>query len=642
MKSACDFWLSRLKTATDGTLVAPNEYSPEHGPHEDGTSFAQQLIWDLFTNTIKASQVLNVDASYRSTLQTKLSQLDPGMHIGSWGQLREWKYTNDDPADTHRHQSYAICLYPGQQLLPLSRPDLAQAITVSLDHRGDGGDGGNGYGWDHAWKIALRARLFDGNHSYVLLQKLFTDGDFANNLFDIYGGSVFQIDANYGTMAGMAEMLLQSHAGFIHLLPALPDAWSTGSATGLCAQGAFVVGMNWSQKWITTATITSKLGGSCVVKNPLFQTGNFTLTANGSAVSYTLNGDTITFSTTAGTTYTITATGGAPTPTPTPVATPIPAGTNAVLNKTATANAYWDVQTPAKAVNGTILDTNDKWCTDQNPGAQWLKVDIGQTCNLNRWVVKHAGAGGETATLNTKDFKLQKSNDGTTWTDVDAVTGNTANITDRNVTAFSARYVQLYVTIPTQTTDVHSRIYEFEVYTVSGGATSTPTPTPAATATPTPTPAVTATPTPTSGIVSGATYKIIARHSGKLFGVNGGVTTNGATIVQQTDTSANSQKWVITDLGTGYYKIINLNSSKSLDINGGSTSDGAQAIQYTYSGSNNQQWQITDLGTGYFKILVRHSGKSLDVNGASTADGANIIQWTWSGSNNQQWQLVKQ
>lgn len=329
-----------------------------------------------------------------------------------------------------------------------------------------------------------------------------------------------------------------------------------------------------------------------------------------------------------------------PTSTPTPTATPIPGGTNAVLNKTATANAYWGTESPDKAVDGTTAN-NSKWCTDANPGAQWLQVDIGQVCTMNRWVVKHAGAGGESATLNTKDFKLQKSSDGSTWVDVDAVTGNTANITDRNVTSFTSRYVRLYVTVPTQTTDQHSRIYELEVYTAAG-ATATPTPTPATTATPTPTPAITATPTPTGGIVSGATYKIIARHSSKLAGVSGGSTADAAEVVQQTDSGANYQKWVITDLGTGYYKIINVNSNKSLDINGASTADGAKAIQWPYGGANNQQWQIVDLGAGYYKIVARHSGKALDVNGASTADGANIIQWTWSGSNNQQWQLLKQ
>ncbi len=307
MKGSADFWISRLKLASDGTLVSPNTSSPEHGPTEDGVSFDQQLIWDLLTNTIEASRILNLDASYRTTLTSTLAKLDPGLHIGSFGQLREWKYTNDSPTDTHRHQSYAIALYPGNQLLPLAMPDLAKAIKVTLDARGDGGDGGNGYGWDHAWKIALRARLFDGNHAFTLLQKLFTDGDFANNLFDIYGNTVFQIDANFGTMAGMAEMLLQSQAGFIHLLPALPDAWPVGNEKGLCARNAFEVDMDWSAKVLNSASILSKKGKLCSVKYEKFsQVGAYVVVdVNGAAIPFTRNGDIYTFNTVPGGRYRI-------------------------------------------------------------------------------------------------------------------------------------------------------------------------------------------------------------------------------------------------------------------------------------------------------------------------------------------------
>jgi hypothetical protein len=134
------------------------------------------------------------------------------------------------------------------------------------------------------------------------------------------------------------------------------------------------------------------------------------------------------------------------------------------LNKTAGANEFFSAgagvsdQSPALAVHGTTA--NGKWCTNVDCGAQWLQVDIGQPVALNRWVVKHAGSGGESATLNTKNFKLQKSMDGSTWEDVDTVTGNTSNVTDRTVPSFTARFVRLYITTPTQNTDQHSRIYE--------------------------------------------------------------------------------------------------------------------------------------------------------------------------------------
>lgn len=142
--------------------------------------------------------------------------------------------------------------------------------------------------------------------------------------------------------------------------------------------------------------------------------------------------------------------------------TPPPTGTNIALNKTATANQNVSGETPAKAVDGSVSN-NSKWCSTSS-GDKWLKIDLGQSYNISRWVVKHAGAGGETSSWNTKNFKLQKSSDGTNWVDVDTVTNNTANITDRTVTAFSTRYVRLYITTPTQNTDNAARIYELELY----------------------------------------------------------------------------------------------------------------------------------------------------------------------------------
>ncbi len=141
-------------------------------------------------------------------------------------------------------------------------------------------------------------------------------------------------------------------------------------------------------------------------------------------------------------------------------------------------------------------------------------------------------------------------------------------------------------------------------------------------------------------VTSGRTYKLVARHSGKLAGVNGGSLSDGATVVQQTDTGSNSQKWIITDLGTGYYKISNVNSGKAMNVSGGSTADGAQIIQWTYGGNNNEQWQFIDVGNGYFKIVARHSGKGLNVANNSMADGAQIVQWNYGGGNNEQWSLI--
>lgn len=166
--------------------------------------------------------------------------------------------------------------------------------------------------------------------------------------------------------------------------------------------------------------------------------------------------------------------GGSTNPTPTPTAKPTatPTGTpstgNIALGKKATANQSVSGETPDKAVDGSVSSYggggNSKWCSNSSAKTKWLMIDLGQTYTINRWVVKHAGAGGESTSYNTKNFKLQKSNNGTTWTDVDTVTNNTASVTDRRVNAFTARYVRLYITTPTQGSDTAARIYEFELY----------------------------------------------------------------------------------------------------------------------------------------------------------------------------------
>lgn len=267
MKSACEFWLDRLIADADGTLAAPDEWSPEHGPWETGVPYAQQLIWDLFACTIKASEVQNIDADFRTELQKKLSLLDTGVRIGTWGQLREWKYADDDSKDTHRHISHLIGLYPGSQISPLIDPQYSQAAGVSLSARGDGGTG-----WSRAWKICAWARLLDGNRAHTLLKNalrltyntrldMSDGGGVYENLLDAH--PPFQIDGNFGAAAGIAEMLIQSHLGFIHLLPALPDAWPSGQAAGLRTQNAFEVEMEWKDSRLTRAVIKSVKGHPC-------------------------------------------------------------------------------------------------------------------------------------------------------------------------------------------------------------------------------------------------------------------------------------------------------------------------------------------------------------------------------------------
>lgn len=284
MLSAVTFWKNRLvKDKNDNTWICPYEFSPEHGPAGATTAHAQQLVYTLFENTLAACDVLGdecgVSDNDRATLQSYLDHLDNGLHTEQVARannqilLREWKdYSQQDTGEWphHRHLSHLIGLYPGTQINPTANDSIYQAALRSLSWRGLAATG-----WAMGWKVNLWARAQDAANARTLLRNALnschtssTDmsGSGAgvyDNLFDAH--PPYQIDGNFGVCAGIAEMLMQSHAGYIHLLPALPVDWKEGSMHGLKAQGNFTVSVDWSAGTLSQAEITSVCGGVCRV-----------------------------------------------------------------------------------------------------------------------------------------------------------------------------------------------------------------------------------------------------------------------------------------------------------------------------------------------------------------------------------------
>ena len=396
MKEEAKLYDRMLVRDSDGKLVSSPAYSPEHGPVTSGNTYEQTLIWQLYEDTIKAAEVLGTDADLVATWKANQADLKGPIEVGDSGQIKEW-YTETTFNHTasgatlgegynHRHMSHLLGLFPGD-LITEDHAEWFAAAKVSMQNRTD-----ESTGWGMAQRINSWARLGDGNKTYQIIKNLFNGGIYAN-LFDYHQPKYFQIDGNFGYTSGVAEMLLQSNAGYINLLPAVPDDWANGSVNGLVAQGNFKVSMDWKDGNVTTATILSENGGEAVV-----QTKNASLAtvvdSDGNVVDVTpVKENRISFATEAGKSYTLKDI-------PASAEVAAPTGLTALRADVENVKLSWDAVTAEEGSNVTYnvyrqVENGDVICIETGLTTTYTDTTADKTLGTMKYQVSAVVEGNE-------------------------------------------------------------------------------------------------------------------------------------------------------------------------------------------------------------------------------------------------------
>ncbi|GIF64007.1 large protein [Asanoa ishikariensis] len=536
LKGAAQFFVDSLVPEPSlGYLVTNPSNSPELAHHSGvsvcaGPTMDNQILRDLFNAYAQASQVLGVDADFRTRVLATRDRLPP-MRVGSRGNIMEWLYDWVEPETSHRHVSHLYGLHPSNQITKRGNATLFNAARRTLELRGD-----DGTGWSLAWKINYWARLEEGTRAHDLIRLLATPARLAPNMFDLH--PPFQIDGNFGATSGIAEMLLQSHAGELHVLPALPSAWTSGQVQGLRGRGGYTVGITWSAGQASEILVRADRAGTVNVRGRDFA-GTFQVvdTSTGGAVSVTRpESDVIALPVLAGRTYRVTA---------------------AQLPVVGTAALY----------------------SDTNFGGSGAALAVG---SFTAAQLQSAGIGLRTASSVrvTSGYQVVGyANDnftGTSWTftadnaDLRA-TGNNDAIASVRVVFNPSRYVRV--------TNVANGLVIDSGGSVASGSNLKLW-------------AWNGSNNLQWQLVELGTgyYRIVNRANG-MVADGWGSTANGSPVRQAAWNGGTNQQWQVLHLGEGRYRILNRTTGLAVD-NGGSVAAGSTLKQWASNGSTNLQWTV--------------------------------------------------